>query len=157
MTWGNTPLNCFTEEEIKKYYLTNIEEIPEYLFEKINTDIDIENESQIFKKNMSGHDNENNDNEIKERINESKVNYNIMDINKDLKEGIKVIKEENEEENELNEVSNKEEDISKIKSIEGEDIFNEGMKKKTKKIYFFKEEDYQKRIPMFVLSKIWVC
>ena len=152
MTWANTPLKCFSEEEISKYNLSNLEEIPANILEKLNKNNDTENESEITEKNSNEHDDGNDDNEeIKEITNEPKVNYNKVDKKNNMREEIKEIKEENEEENELNEESIKEEeDISKIKSIQEEektDNIDEKAKKSIKKIYFFKEEDYPKRIP----------
>ena len=155
MTWANTPLKSLTEVEISKYNISNLEEIPENIMEKINKNYDIENEIQHIEKNNSENVKENvneETKEIKEVINEQKVNSNKIDnnvINKNEIKEIKEIKEENEEENELNEDSNKEEN-SKIKENKDEEInvnINNEIKKNIKKIYFYKEEDYPKRIP----------
>ena len=152
MTWANTPLKIFSEEEIAKYKLSNLEEIPANIVEKLNKNNDRENESEITEKNSNEHDDENDDNdEIKEITNEPKINYNKVDNKNNLRDEIKEIKEENEEENELMDSIKEEEDISKIKSVqeEGEknDNFDEKVKKSIKKMYYFKEEDYPKRIP----------
>ena len=56
MTWANTPLKCFSEEEISKYNLSNLEEIPANILEKLNKNNDTENESEITEKNSNEHD-----------------------------------------------------------------------------------------------------
>ena len=147
MTWADTPLKIFTEEEKSKYNLTNEEEIPKNINEKINMNESIENESKTFENFNKENEEKNIDNEIKEVINERKINNNIIGNNKNMNEEIKEIKEENEEEKELNEESNKENDLSQMKSLNGKVNNIEGNKKEIKKIYFYKEEDYPKRIP----------
>ena len=149
MTWANTPLKSYTEEEITKYNLTNEEEIPEIINEKINKNNDLEEES-VINENISKENNmENNDEEIKEEVNETKGINNKFESNKNMKEGIKEIKEENEEENEINEESDKNrEENSQMKNIEDKEISGiREERKEIKKIYYFKEEDYPKRIP----------
>ena len=110
MTWGNTPLKSFTEEELLKYNLVNEEEIPENIDEKIKMNYYFENESNI----SENEEEENINGEIKEIINDPKMNYK-KESNKNMKEEIKEIREENEEENELNEESEKKESNKSIK------------------------------------------
>ena len=151
MTWANTPLKYYTEEEIEKYNLKDEEEIPETITEKIKNNNIIESEDNNIDITNSEIGEDNFENEIKEVINQPKIDYNKIKSTKNMKEQIKEIKEENEEENELNEESDKnnEKDISQIKSVEEQEI-NDNIntkRKDIKKIYYFKEEDYPKRIP----------
>ena len=69
-----------------------------------------ENESNI----SENEEEENINGEIKEIINDPKMNYK-KESNKNMKEEIKEIREENEEENELNEESEKKESNKSIK------------------------------------------
>ena len=108
MTWGNTPLKSFTDEELLKYNIVNEEEIPENIDEKIKMNYYFENESNI----SENEEEENINGEIKEIINDP--NYK-KESNKNMKEEIKEIREENEEENELNEESEKKESNKSIK------------------------------------------
>ena len=129
MTWAKTPLKEFSEDEINKYGINNEQEIESFLYEKIYS---------------------NNDN-----------NY----LQKNINSGNKVIKEENEEENEFNEESenikenkeiNENNDIDNIDENITEEINNDNNNegnnnllenKNHKKIFYFREEDYPKRIP----------
>ena len=145
MTWANTPLKNFTEEELIKYNLTNEEEIPKDINEKLNMNVFFENENKTIENLNNENEEENIDNEIKEVINEPKNSNNSVENNKNMNQEIKEIKEENEEDNEE---QNKEKDLSKEKIVDEKEINNiEENKKNIKKIYYFKEEDYHKRIP----------
>ena len=129
MTWGNTPLKEFTNEEINKIQLNgNEEEISENLYDKIygkekkkntNLDFNVENVSSI-------HDD----------VENKEIEENIQ-IENNAKE--EIIKEENEEEIESREIESKE--INEKESIES---YNKNIRKK---IFYFNEEDYPQRIP----------
>ena len=147
MTWANTPLKSYTDDEILKYSLTNEEEIPEDINEKINVNNHIENESKISDNLYSVNEDENNEGEIKEIINDRKSNFNNKENSKNIKDEIKEIKEENEEENELNEESEKNNEIINNEQKDIDEQLNEQNKKNVKKIYYYKEEDYPTRIP----------
>ena len=154
MTWANTPLKNYTEEEIIKYNLTNEEEIPEYYNEKIKENNIGENERKISE-NLYSEKEEEENNEggevkeiVKETISNKKSNFVHLESNKSIKDEIK---EENEEENELNEESeknneNNNKNVDDTKNVNNERVIEDN-KKKVKKIYYYKEEDYPKRIP----------
>ena len=143
MTWANTPIKEFTNEELEKIELKEKdEEISQYLYdviygkekkeEKINLDKNEENNNL----NNDGLD-ENKENDYEENINKIDNNANIK--------GDEVIKEEeNEEENEANEEESKGE--NKNDTIEKNSVQSNILKNR-KKIFYFNEDDYPRRIP----------
>ena len=154
MTWGETPLKIYTEDETKKEGFDE-EEVPE-----IEDNIKFEEEKNENKnKNINENNNEeNNNNENQENI----------DNNKDNKDNIKqTIKENSEEMNNENnnlqkenlEEGKKEEDKQFGETIEEEEYENESQIKKDekdeiklpeepkKKIFYYNETEYNKRLP----------
>ena len=94
MTWANTPLKNYTEEELKKYNLENEEEISYSLYEKMNINISFDNKDESnSNENLFSENGDNNDNEIKD--------IPILDTKRKINEEIHEIKEEEEELNEL--------------------------------------------------------
>jgi hypothetical protein len=115
MTWANTTLKSYTEEELLKYNLTNEEAIPEYYKEKINENNQIEIESKINENIYSEKEEENNnEGEVKEILS-YKSNKNVKE---EIKEVIKEEKEnkENNEINEENETNNENNNGSDLKN-----------------------------------------
>ena len=142
MTWGETPLKIYTEEEMKKEDF-NEEEVPEI---EHNIKFDEEKEENVTKKNTEeNHDNlENQENNI-EIINNSN-NNNVLknDIQKSSKEDIP--EEKKEEDKQLGDTIEEEEaeNESQIKNNEEEIKQPEEPKKK---IFYYKETEYNKRLP----------
>ena len=148
MTWANTPLKNFTEEELLKYNLENEEEIPENLNEKMNMTEENKNASKLTENLYSERIEENVDEEMKEEINEKNSQIIENKENKNtIKEENKEIEGENKEENEVNDRTQQNNNENNF-SINNELKSNQEPKNKNiKKIYYFKEEDYPKRIP----------
>jgi hypothetical protein len=143
MTWANTPLKNYTEEELKKYNLENEEEIPSNFNEQIKMNISYDKDENNSNENLYS-ENGDNDNEIKD--------IPILDTKRKINEEIHEIKEEEEELNELdqnneNQNNDNENNNNELndKNIEVNNV--EKQKKSIKKVYYFKEEDYPKRIP----------
>ena len=129
MTWANTPLKEFTNEEISKIQLKeNDEEISENLYDKIY--------GKEKKKNINLDFNEENVSSIHDDIENKEIeeNINVDNIPKE-----EIIKEENEEEIESREIESKE--VIEKESVESNN------KTIRKKIFYFNEEDYPQRIP----------
>jgi hypothetical protein len=102
MTWANTPLKYYTEEELSKYNLENEEEISSSFNEKMNMNISYDDEINS-NENLFSENGDNN--EIKEITN--------LDTKRKINEEIHEIKEEEEELNDLdqnNESQNNEND-----------------------------------------------
>ena len=144
MTWANTPLKEYNEEEINKIDISEKgEEIEEFLYNKIFSKvIEEKKESDNGEDKMSfdsenGGSSGNNDQGENNQIN---INSNPLINDENAKE--EVIKEENEEEIESNEGS-------KVNIIQNENIQNNNIKN-GKKIFYFNENDYPKRIPYSV-------
>ena len=155
MTWGETPLKIYTEEEMKKEGF-NEEEVPE-----INDDANYEeekNENNEEKKNKNENENieENNNNENPENNDINKEGQTIKENTENntlQKDTIKTdkIEEENEEK--------KEEDKLGGETIEEEEGENETEPKKEPeveikepekpktKIFYYQESEYNKRVP----------
>ena len=175
MTWGETPLKIYTEEEMKKEGF-NEEEVPE-----INDDINFEeekNENPEENKNKNENENleENNNHIINNNTNNNDNNNNEnpennevdKDNNKDNNQPIK----ENDENNTLPKESTKNEKIEEQEneekkeeeklggeSMEEEEVENQSEIKKEPeveikepekpktKIFYYKEMEYNKRVP----------
>ena len=158
MTWGETPLKIYTEEEMKKEGF-NEEEVPE-----IDDDMNYEeekNENNEENKNKSEDENieENNNDENQENNEINKEGQTIQTIKENTenntlqKDTIKTdkIEEENEEK--------KEEDKVGGETIEEEEGENETEPKKEPeveikepekpktKIFYYQETEYNKRVP----------
>ena len=140
MTWGETPLKIYTEEEMKKEDF-NEEEVPEI---EDNIKFDEEKEENNTKKNTEeNHDNiENQENNIEIINNSNNVVKN--DIQKSSKEDIP--EEKKEEDKQLGDTIEEEEveNESQIKNNEEEIKQPEEPKKK---IFYYKETEYNKRLP----------
>ena len=140
MTWGETPLKIYTEEEMKKEDF-NEEEVPEI---EDNIKFDEEKEENNTKKNTEeNHDNlENQENNIEIINNSNNVVKN--DIQKSSKEDI--LEEKKEEDKQLGDTIEEEEveNESQIKNNEEEIKQPEEPKKK---IFYYKETEYNKRLP----------
>ena len=140
MTWGETPLKIYTEEEMKKEDF-NEEEVPEV---EDNIKFDEEKEENNTKKNTEeNHDNlENQENNIEIINNSNNVVKN--DIQKSSKEDIP--EEKKEEDKQLGDTIEEEEveNESQIKNNEEEIKQPEEPKKK---IFYYKETEYNKRLP----------
>ena len=156
MTWAETPLKIYTEEETKKEGF-NEEEVPE-----IEDNIKFEEEK-----------NEQENKNINENSEQNKENQDNIDNTKDNKDNIQqTIKENNEEINHENntlqkenekilnlEEGKKEEDKQFGESVEEEEYENESQMKKDdkdemkipeepkKKIFYYNETEYSKRLP----------
>ena len=156
MTWAETPLKIYTEEETKKEGF-NEEEFPE-----IEDNIKFEEEK-----------NEQENKNINENSEQNKENQDNIDNTKDNKDNIQqTIKENNEEVNHENntlqkenekvlnlEEGKKEEDKQFGESVEEEEYENESQMKKDdkdemkipeepkKKIFYYNETEYSKRLP----------
>ena len=119
MTWANTPLKEYTNEEISKIGLNeNEEEIPEYLYKKISS-------------------------------NDSDKNINIKKLNINLNEEIAEDKEFNSRDGDDKNKDEEDESIHEESdhNINENEKNNKDIKKNLKKIYYFNEEDIPKRIP----------
>ena len=132
MTWANTPLKEYSEEEYNKLEINGKEEeIEEYLYDKVYAK-DIEE-----KKSMDNEEANISLNEKNEEINAVVENLNNINNDNNLKEET-IKEEENEEEIESHEVSK----INK----ESESLSKNNLKNR-KKIFYFNENDIPKRIP----------
>ena len=131
MTWANTPLKEYTEEELNKMKLgEKEEEIEEYLYDKIyNKNLTEKKSDENIEENMSLNENNEEMNNVEENINNNDEKNSKEDVIKE---------QENEEENESHEES-------KEKIKENENLQNDD--KNRKRIFYFNEEDYPKRIP----------
>ena len=139
MTWANTPLKTFTEEEINKEGFDE-EEVPE-----IEEEIEIKKEkSEINEENI-----ENNEEEKKSEISKENKIGNI-----ESKKDIKKIEEDKNNESKDNKDK---ENISNIKSEHSSDVHTNNQKENVEetinkeeqktKVYYYKENEYEKRIP----------
>ena len=154
MTWGETPLKVYTEEDMKKEDF-NEEEVPE-IEDNIKFDDEKEKEKEKEENNIN---NENNEDDNEENINENnnlenQENNDLNNINNNnliKKESQKSLKEEIPEEK-------KEEDKLLGDTIEEEEMENESQIKNNveeikqpeepkKKIFYYKETEYNQRLP----------
>ena len=143
MTWGETPLKIYTEEDMKKEGF-NEEEVPEV---EDNIKFDEEKEENENKKNTE----ENNDN-LENQENNNEINNNSNNaLIKESQKSLKGLKEEIPEEK-------KEEDKQFGDTIEEEELENESQIKNNeeeikqpeepkKKFFYYKETEYNKRLP----------
>ena len=157
MTWGETPLKIYTEEEMKKEGF-NEEEVPEIednmnFEEERNENIE-ENKKENENENIEENNNENQENneinkenqenQEKKENNENNTlpkddikNEKIEEENEEKKEEEKLGGETMEEEEVENETEQKKEPIPEIKEPE---------QPKTK-IFYYRENEYNKRVP----------
>ena len=174
MTWGETPLKTFTEEEINKEGF-NEEEVPEIINEEENNNINKENnENEEEKKSNENEADKENEktNKEKDEIDKDKLkkkdtktsirkeNETNKDSNKDLNKENKSEKEiKNEEDKDKNITDNQKEQkeqqneehnfIEEIEEDEsgGEEEYSKESEKPKIKTYYYKETEYQSRCP----------
>ena len=148
MTWANTPRKEFTEEELSKIDLNEKdEEISQYLYDKIYAKEEKEEKIKINSDKNEENNNSNNDlDENKENDFEESINNNIENNPKKENEVIKEEEEENEEENEANEEEDSKSDNKNNINNDIESVQSNSLKT-IKKIFYFNEDDYPKRIP----------
>ena len=146
MTWGETPLKTFTEEEIQKEGF-NEEEVLE-VEDNININL-FEEEKNLNEENNK---NEEENNENQENNEENKDNQSNKENNEGTiqKETIKQ-EEENEEKKDENKIEGEtieEEELENESQTkkEGEVEVNEPEKPKPK-IFYYRETEYTKRVP----------
>ena len=161
MTWGETPLKIYTEEEMKKEGF-NEEEVPE-----IEDNMNFEEErNENIEENKKENENEN----IEENNNENQENNEINKENQENQENQE--KKENNENNPLpkddiknekieeeNEEKKEEEKLGGEAMEEEEEVENETEQKKEPipeikepeqpktKIFYYRENEYNKRVP----------
>ena len=164
MTWANTPLKTFTEEE-KNAENFNEEEVPEILdtdeIKKSNEKIDEEKndeekksdkESSTKKILENSDDKLNNDlsKKVSEKKNEedknNKITNNNIDQNNANNTNIKIIDQTPSNKNKNEDNDNNEEESEEENNISDESNSKETEKPKLK-TYYYKESEYQKRIP----------
>ena len=122
MTWANTPLKLFTEEEIKSGKTINEKEVTEIIF-------DIPKEENIQKPEIENDKKE----EIKLEI-KDEPNDEVNEDNKSKKSNVKEeLKENSQEIN--NVINNNDNEVKKEKKII------------IKKLFYYKENDCPKRVP----------
>ena len=150
MTWANTPLKTFTDEEMNKEDFDE-EEVPDF-----SEELELKKEKDKDEANLEKIDN--NEEEKKSEISKESKSKNDENKNvKELKEPKKESKIEEDKNNESIKDKDKENNISDIKSeqsIENKNnqkkSLDEQIKKQEKpkiKTYYFKESEYSKRIP----------
>ena len=173
MTWGETPLKTFTEEEINKEGF-NEEEVPEIINEEEKNNNKENNENEEEKKSNENEVDKENEktNKEKDEIEKDKLkkkdtktsirkeNETNKDSNKDLNKENKSEKEiKNEEDKDKNMTDNQKEQkeqqneeqnlIDEIEEDEsgGEDEYSKETEKPKIKTYYYKETEYQSRCP----------
>ena len=171
MTWGETPLKTFTEEETKKEGF-NEEEVPEIINEEEKENINKENnENEEEKKNNENEEEKENERMInekdevnKERIKKKDTKTSIKkeneinkDSNKELNKENKNEKEikngedknitDNQKEQQIIEEQNVLEEIEEDESGVLEDETSKESEKPKIKTYYYKEIEYKKRCP----------
>ena len=148
MTWAKNPIKTFTEEEQNKEGFDE-EEVPEYeeelkSEEKENKNIENveEKKSETNEENEEKNKNDENkeirskkNNEIKIGVNQNKNELNLNKKIDEGKENISIIKNNESSEDELNKTNN---------NIDDQVLNKEKPKIKT---YYYKESEYNKRIP----------
>ena len=149
MTWGETPLKIYTEEEMQKEGF-NEEEVPE-IEDNININL-FEEEKNLNEENNKNEKENNENNENQENNEENKDNQSNKENNEGTiqKETIKQ-EEENEEKKDENKIEGE--------TIEEEELENESQTKKEAeievnepekpkpKIFYYRETEYTKSIP----------
>ena len=146
MTWGETPLKIYTEDDMKKEGFCE-EEVPEVDDNIIFEEEKNENENKKEEENIEENNNDNQENkeENKENpvINNNENNTLQKEEQKEIKEGEEV--EGNNEEDKLGETIEEEEGENESQ-IKKEEEAKEPEKPKTK-IFYYKESEYNKRLP----------
>ena len=143
MTWANTPVKTFSEEEINKEGFDE-EEVPDWQDEIIEKEkseekIEVNEEDRKSEESKGSKDTKNNKNKDKDKDSKNDLNSK----NKKA-EDEKIIN--NNEENSINKSENTLGDQSNQKDI----IEDENLKKKEIpkiKTFYYKESEYEKRIP----------
>ena len=173
MTWGETPLKTFTEEEINKEGF-NEEEVPEIINEEENKDNKENNENEEEKKsneNEADKGNEKTNNEKdeidKDKLKKKDTKTSIRKENETNKDSNKELNKENKSEKEIKNEEDKDKNITDnqkeqkeqqneeqnlIEEIEedesgGEDEYSKETEKPKIKTYYYKETEYQSRCP----------
>ena len=146
MTWGETPLKIYTEDDMKKEGFCE-EEVPEVDDNIIFEEEKNENENKKDEENIEENNNDNQENkeENKENpvINNNENNTLQKEEQKEIKEGEEV--EGKNEEDKLGETIEEEEGENESQ-IKKEEEAKEPEKPKTK-IFYYKESEYNKRLP----------
>ena len=146
MTWGETPLKIYTEDDMKKEGFCE-EEVPEVDDNIIFEEEKNENENKKEEENIEENNNDNQENkeENKENpvINNNENNTLQKEEQKEIKEGEEV--EGKNEEDKLGETIEEEEGENESQ-IKKEEEAKEPEKPKTK-IFYYKESEYNKRLP----------
>ena len=153
MTWANTPIKTFSDEERNKEGF-NEEEVPEFEEEKIEEkeekieekeeNIEEDKKSETSKLSKETIRSKNKDKNIKENKNKSQIK---KDINKKEEENINELMKDKEKEN-ISDIKLDEQNMdnkSNPKESLGEQI--EKKEKPKIKTYYYKESEYEKRIP----------
>ena len=152
MTWGETPLKIYTEEEMKKEGFAE-EEVPE-IDDNININL-FEEEKNINEENnkINNEENNENNNENQENNEDNKENQSIKDNNENTPQKEENIKseEENEEKKDENklegETIEEEEGENDSQSKKEPEIEIKEPEKPKTKIFYYKEREYNKRLP----------
>ena len=146
MTWGETPLKIYTEDDMKKEGFCE-EEVPEVDDNIIFEEEKNENENKKEEENIEENNNDNQENkeENKENpvMNNNENNSLQKEEQKEIKEGEEV--EGKNEEDKLGETIEEEEGENESQ-IKKEEEAKEPEKPKTK-IFYYKESEYNKRLP----------
>ena len=146
MTWGETPLKIYTEDDMKKEGFCE-EEVPEVDDNIIFEEEKNENENKKEEENIEENNNDNQENkeENKENpvINNNENNTLQKEEQKEIKEGEEV--EGKNEEDKLGETIEEEEGENESQ-IKKEEEAKEPEKPKTK-IFYYQESEYKKRLP----------
>ena len=146
MTWGETPLKIYTEDDMKKEGFCE-EEVPEVDDNIIFEEEKNENENKKEEENIEENNNDNQENkeENKENpvMNNNENNTLQKEEQKEIKEGEEV--EGKNEEDKLGETIEEEEGENESQ-IKKEEEAKEPEKPKTK-IFYYKESEYNKRLP----------
>ena len=153
MTWANTPIKTFSDEERNKEGF-NEEEVPEFEEEKTEEkeekieekeeNIEEDKKSETSKVSKETIKSKNKDKNIKENKNKSQLK---KDINKKEEENINELMKDKEKEN-ISDIKLDEQNMdnkSNPKESLGEQI--EKKEKPKIKTYYYKESEYEKRIP----------
>ena len=150
MTWANTPVKTFTEEEINKEGFDE-EEVPDWQEEVIEKEKEKEKNEEKSENNE-----EDKKSEVSKVSKETKNNKNKeKDKDKDNKNEVNSKNKKNEDEKVANN-NNEDNSINKSENTLGEQsnqkdiIEDENLKKKENpkiKTFYYKESEYEKRIP----------
>ena len=156
MTWGETPLKIYTEEDMKKEGF-NEEEVPE-----IEDDIEEKNEEVKNEENKENDKDENPEEKKEEEIKENKnsITGSINNKDNDNKRNSTIQKDSTENDKNIDMPEGQPEEEKQIaETIEEEEYENESQIKKEEekekkepekpktKIFYYHETEYQKRSP----------